>query len=278
MKDYSEKYSVGIIGGGFVGSAVKNYYKTAKVHDTNPDRATASLDEVLGQEYIFVTLPTPGDEQGKIDLSLVEGVLKQIPDGKKIILKSTAVPGTTERLQEKYPGKKMVYVPEFLTAKFAAEDFAFPDKNIVGYTRKYPQLAEEVAKILPRANTLICKATEAEMIKYMLNSYYAMKVIYSNEIYDLCEKLGVDYDMVKEGFVMDKRVNDSHFNVMHGIKRGVGGACLPKDATAFVKRAEELGVDLSLIRQVLKANEKYRGLKTKRKRSDILESSESENE
>ena len=274
MPDYKDRYSVGIIGGGFVGGAVKQYYKNAKVYDTDSQRANATFDEACRQDYIFVTVPTPQGDDGKVDLSIVESVLDKIPDSRKIILKSTCVPGTTERLQEKYPTKKMVYVPEFLTAKFAAEDFAFPDKNIVGYTKRYPQLGQEVAKILTKANTLVCQATEAETIKYMINSYYAMKVVYSNEIYDLCQKLGIDYDIVHEGFVLDKRINDSHFDVMSGILRGFGGACLPKDTSAIVKRAEELGVDLSLIRQAIKANKKFREIKTNRQKKIAMDSSE----
>lgn len=276
--DYIDKYSVGILGGGYVGSAVKQYYKNAKVYDIDPSRANASLDEVLAQDYIFVTLPTPAGEDGKIDLSIIEEMLDKIPDAKRIIIKSSCVPGTTEKLQAKYPNKKLAYCPEFLTAKFAAEDFAFPDKNIVGYTSKYPEWGKELVKILPRANTLICKATEAEMIKYMLNSYYALKVIYGNEIYDLCQKLGIDYNIVREGFILDKRVNDSHFDVMHGFRRGFGGACFPKDTSAIVKRAEELGVDLSLIRQAIEANKKYRDIKVQRARPDIMDSSETSNQ
>ena len=183
--------------------------------------------------------------------------MDQIPDGKKVVLKSSVVPGTTEELQEKYPAKQIVYCPEFLTAQFAAEDFAFPDKNVIGYTRKYPELGKQLAKILPRANTIICRATEAEMIKYALNSYYALKVIYANELYDLCQALEIDYEVVHTGFVADKRVNDSHFNVLHGGHRGFGGACLPKDTSAIVKKAEELGVELSLIRQAIAANDKF---------------------
>ncbi|HRY63424.1 MAG TPA: hypothetical protein P5267_02375 [Patescibacteria group bacterium] len=257
MPDYTDKYSIGIIGGGMVGSAAKQYYKNARVYDLDPKRATHSFEEVCEQDYIFVSVPTPMGEGGKINLTAVEETLARIPDGKKVILKSTAVPGTTERLQEKYPDKMMVYVPEFLTAKFAAEDFAFPDKNVVGYTKKYPDLAKEVAEILPRANTLICKATEAEMIKYSTNSYYAMKVIFANELYDLCQALGIDYEAVHKGLALDKRINDSHLQIFFDGKRGVRGACLPKDTAAIVERAKELGVDLSLIRQVTVANKKY---------------------
>jgi UDPglucose 6-dehydrogenase len=276
MSDHTDRYSIGIIGGGFVGGAAKQYFKNAKVYDTDPKRANASMDEVCAQDYIFVTVPTPQGDDGKVDLSIVESVLSEIPDGKKIVLKSTAVPGTTERLQEKYPNKIMCYVPEFLTAKFAAEDFSFPDKNIVGATSKYPEFGDEVARILPKATTLVCKATEAEMIKYMLNSYYALKVTYSNEVYDLCQKLDIDYNVVKEGFVLDKRVNDSHFDVMNGFKRGFGGACLTKDTSAIVKRAEELGVDFGLVRSAIELNKKYREMETVRKSNQIIDSSETE--
>ena len=277
MSDYADRDSIGIIGGGFVGAAIKQYYKNAKVYDIDPQRKTHSFEETCKQDYVFACVPTPQGEDGKIDLSAVEDVLEKIPDNTRIILKSSVVPGTTEELQEKYPSKKIVYCPEFLTAKFAAEDFAFPDNNIIGYTKKYPELADEVAKVLPRANTLICKSTEAEMIKYMLNSYYALKVLYSNEIYDLCEKLDIDYGVVKEGFVLDKRVNDSHFDVMNGFKRGFGGACFPKDTSAIVKRAEELRVDLSLIRQAIETNKKYRQMDTTRKKLNIMDSSEIKN-
>jgi len=266
MPDHTDKFSIGIIGGGFVGGAAKQYYKNAKVYDIDPQRMTDSFDDVCRQDYVFVTVPTPQGDDGKINLVIVEDVLAKIPTATKIILKSSVVPGTTERLQKKYPDKKIVYCPEFLTAKFAAEDFAFPDKNIVGYTKKYPKLAEEVSNILPKANTLICHATEAEMIKYAINSYYALKVTYANEIYDLCEKLGINYNAVHEGFVLDKRINDSHFNVTFGFRRGFGGSCLPKDTLAIVKRAEELGVDLSLIRQAIETNKKYRKIEIRPKK------------
>jgi len=274
MPDYNDKFSIGIIGGGFVGSAAKQYYKNAKVYDIMPERANASLKEVCSQDYIFVTVPTPMGDKGEIDLTAVESVLDQIPDDRRIILKSSVVPGTTEKIQQKYPSKRMVYCPEFLTEKFAAEDFSFPDKNVIGYTSKYPELAKEVEKILPRAKTFICKCTEAEMIKYAINSYYAVKVIYGNEIYDLCQKLEIDYDMVHEGFVLDKRINDSHFNPLFGFKRGFGGSCLPKDTSAIVKRAEELGIDLSLIRQAIETNKKYRQMPVKQKKAGIIDSSE----
>ena len=258
MPEQTNKFSVGIIGLGVVGRAVKQYYKNAKVFDIDPNILSDKWDELMAQDYIFVCVPTPSKEDGSVDLSAVDNVLKRISAGKKVIIKSTIVPGTTEKLQTIYPQLQLIYIPEFLTARFAIEDFAFPDKNIIGYTKKNPRLASEMARVLPVADTHICTATEAEMIKYSINSYYAMKVIFANEIYDLCEKLDINYNAVLRGVVADKRINDSHFRIFHGKHRGFGGACLPKDTSAIAKRADELGVDLSIIKQAIRTNNKLK--------------------
>ncbi|MFO8022445.1 MAG: hypothetical protein R6U65_08260 [Perlabentimonas sp.] len=264
MPDQRTNLSVGIIGGGILGSAAKQYYKNALVFDTNPDRCFNSLEEVMAQDFVFICVPTPmTGETGEIDLSIVKGVFEKLRPGPIYILKSTVVPGTTISLQNTYTDLTVVYSPEFLTEKYAAEDFAFPDKNIVGYTEtpESQRAAVEVAKILPQAHTMICQATEAETIKYALNSYYAIKVIFANQLYDLCEALDINYNAVHRGLAADKRVNDSHFRILHGDHRGFGGNCLPKDTSAITRRADELKVDLSLIRAAIKANEEYKKIK-----------------
>ena len=89
----------------------------------------------------------------------------------------------------------------------------------------------------------------------MLNTYYAHKVVFANQIYDVCKKLGANYSNVKLGFTFDKRVNDSHFDVLHGGFRGYAGACLPKDIKTFVQFAKEQGIDLKLHKVVDRVNE-----------------------
>lgn len=260
MSEQTNKFSIGIIGLGVVGRAVKQYYKNAKVFDIDPKILSDKWEELIEQDYIFVCVPTPSLDDGRIDLSAVDNVLKRIPAAKKVIIKSTIVPVTTEKLQKSYPQLQLIYVPEFLTAKYASEDFAYPDKNIIGHTKKYPRLASEIAKILPVAPTHICTATEAEMIKYSINSYYAMKVIFANELYDLCEKLDINYNAVHRGVVADKRINDSHFKIFHGKHRGFGGACLPKDVTALWKFSKDLDhgerLGWKLLGHLLKINNK----------------------
>lgn len=253
---------LGIIGAGYVGSAIKHHYKDAKIWDkfvTTPN----THKEVLAQPLIFLCLPTPYSKSKKpgvyrgADISAIEENLAKIPNGRIAILKSTMPPGTTDYLQKKFPKINIIFNPEFLTAAYAKEDFAFPDKQVLGYTSpKTKKLAEEIMPILPRAQSLILPAQEAELIKYMLNTYYAGKVIFANQIYDICKKLGANYDNVKLGFTFDKRVNDSHFDVLHEGYRGYSGACLPKDIKTLIHFAKEQGINLELHRVIDKLNER----------------------
>ncbi len=251
----------GIIGAGYVGSAIKHHFKEAKIWDkyqTTPN----THEEVLKQTIIFLCLPTPFSRAKKpgvfrgADISAIEENLAKIPAGRIAILKSTIPPGTADYLQKKFPKINILFNPEFLTAAYAKEDFSYPDKQILGYTNsKTKKIAQEIMPMLPRAQSLILPAKEAEIIKYMLNTFYAHKVVFANQIYDICEKMGADYSRVKLGFTYDKRINDSHFDVWHGGFRGYSGACLPKDIKTFIQFAREQGIDLMLHKTVDKLNE-----------------------
>ena len=252
---------LGIIGAGYVGSAVKHHYKEAKIWDKYV-KTPNTLEEVLAQPCIFLCLPTPyvkipkpGVYRGADISALVENLAK-IPRGKIVLIKSTAPPGTTDYFHKKFPKIKILFNPEFLTAAYAKEDFSYPDKQILGYTNnETKKLAEDIMPILPQAQSLILPALEAEIIKYMLNTYYAHKVVFANQIYDICQKVGADYARVKLGFTYDKRINDSHFDVWHGGFRGYAGACLPKDIKTFIQFAKEQGIDLKLHKTVDRLNE-----------------------
>jgi len=253
---------IGIIGAGFVGSAIKHHYKDAKIWDKYAQTPNTH-EEVLAQPLIFLCLPTPYSKskksgvRGGADISAIEENLAKIPSGRIAILKSTMPPGTTDYLQKKFSKINIIFNPEFLTAAYAKEDFAYPDKQILGYTNESTKkLCEKIMPILPRAQSLILPAQDAELIKYMLNTYYTSKVIFANQMYDLCERVGADYSNVKLGFTFDKRVNDSHFDVWHGDFRGYAGACLPKDIKTLIQFAKERGVDLKLHKVVDKLNER----------------------
>ncbi|OGZ57330.1 MAG: hypothetical protein A3B96_01130 [Candidatus Spechtbacteria bacterium RIFCSPHIGHO2_02_FULL_43_15b] len=268
---------IGIIGAGFVGGAIKNYFKKAKIWDKYKD-AGNSFEEVVNQPIIFVCLPTPFSSKNTggvfrgADISAIEENLAKIPAGRVVVIKSTISPGTVEHLQKKYPSVTILFNPEFLTAAVAKKDFQNPDKQIIGYADdKGKKIAKEVIKLLPKPfvkknKPMVIPALEAEFIKYSINNYYSMKVIFANQIYDVCQKIGADYDIVRKGFTQDKRICDSHFDVWHGGFRGYSGACLPKDIKTFIQFAGEQGVDLKLHKVVDGINEELLNSKEKTQR------------
>lgn len=247
--------SIGIIGSGVVGQAVKNFFSGAKIYDKFKPFDT--LEEIKQKQYIFVCVPTPFNNG--FDSSVIEEVFGYLHglDGNRVIIKSTVIPGTTERLQKMYPRLFIVSNPEFIDNRTANDDFQNPDKQLVGYTEKSKSVAEEILAMLPRARyERIMPATEAEMVKYMVNAYYATKVIFANQIYDICQKLGIRYDAVREAFEHDRRVAPGNFDVWHGGFRGFDGKCLPKDLASLLRFSEDLGLDLGLLQQVFRINEK----------------------
>ncbi len=254
------KVKIGIVGLGFVGGAVKHWFRK------NPDKyelylydkfkQIGSPAEVNKADIIFVAVPTPFGENGYDDSAIWE-VLDQIENGKIIVIKSTVLPGSTDAYQKKYPKKTILFNPEFLRAVSAKEDFIKPDRQIVGFANeKGVKMASTILEILPKAPfRKIVKAKEAEMIKYFGNAYLATRVIFANNIYDLCEKVGgINYDTIKECLVHDKRIGDSHFEIFHEGYRGYGGACFPKDVKALLQLAEQLNVDIGLIKTADQVN------------------------
>jgi nucleotide sugar dehydrogenase len=144
-----------------------------------------------------------------------------------------------------------LFNPEFLTELTADQDMCYPDRQIIGYTKESYNAAGDILQILPLAPfERIMPATEAEMVKYYGNTWFATKVIFANQLYDLCQKLGIDYDRVMEAAAADKRIGRSHLEVWHKGYRGFGGKCLPKDLKAFIQLADEKAVDLKLHKTV----------------------------
>ncbi|MFA6428749.1 MAG: hypothetical protein WCW02_04405 [Candidatus Buchananbacteria bacterium] len=245
--------SIGVIGGGMVGGAIKGYFPQALIYDKFLPQD--ELERVLVCDYIFIAVPTPFTD--KFDLSIMDeafGYLTGLKD-KIVIIKSTVLPGTTDDYQVKYPNLKILFNPEFLTEVTALDDFKEPDRQIVGFTDKSQAVAAEVLQLLPKAPyQKIMPAKSAEMIKYMFNTFYATKVVFANQVYDLCQKIEVDYEQVKEAFLTEKKNLFNHFNIWHKDYRGYGGKCLPKDLNALVELADKNKVDLKLLKTVREIN------------------------
>ncbi len=244
-----KNFKIGIVGVGMVGGALQRYFKKQEVELFLYDkgRNLGSIEEANHADVIFTCVPTPYDKEKGFDLSYVEETCENITGEKIIVIKSTVWPGTTEKLQEKYPQHKFLFNPEFLTEITSEQDMNYPDRQIIGYTKKSYNVAGDVMQILPLAPfERILPATEAELVKYFGNTWFSIKVSFANQIYDLCKKINVNYDRVKEASAADKRIGRSHLEVMHGGYRGYGGKCLPKDIRALIQFADKNGIDLKL--------------------------------
>lgn len=242
---------VGIVGVGMVGGALRSYFEKKGIVPFVFDkgRELGSMEEVNQADVVFLCVPTPYDKEKGFDLSYVGEACQKLNGEKIVVTKSTVIPGTTEALQKKYPQHKFLFNPEFLTESTADQDMNYPDRQIIGYTKESYSVAGDVIAILPLAPfEKIMPAREAEMVKYFGNNWFSVKVVFANQMYDLCQKIGVDYDSIKEAAAADKRIGRSHLEVWHKGYRGYGGKCLPKDIRAMIQFADRQGIDLKLLK------------------------------
>lgn len=257
MENKISNENIGIVGVGMVGEALKDYFEKKGVKPFLYDKGKnlGSVQEVNQADIIFICVPTPFNKEKGFDLSFVEDAFGNIEEKKTIVIKSTVLPGTTERFQKKYPQYKVLFNPEFLTELTAEQDMSYPDRQIIGYTKNSYNVAGDILQILPLAPfERIMPSTEAEMVKYFGNTWFSTKVIFANQMYELCQKLGIDYERVMETAAADKRVGRSHLKVKHKGYYGYGGKCLPKDARALIQFADKQGIDLKLHKVVEEIN------------------------
>jgi len=266
--------NVGIVGQGFVGSAIKEglrNFHNVLTYDKDPSKSmTATLEQVVdNSEIIFVCVPTPMRLSGECDTRILEDVVCEINDivtkskssKKTIVVKSTVPPGTTSRLDEKYSKINVAFSPEFLTEANSFEDFKNQTRIIVGGSgaKKVKQMFR---KPFPKIPIVITKSDTAEMVKYFINCFLATKVTFANQMYDLCETSGIDYDKVCEYALLDQRIGESHLAVPGPDgDRGFGGHCFPKDLSAMIHFAHLFDSDAGFIKQVSNSNNKYRNNK-----------------
>jgi len=231
---------IGFIGQGWIG---KNYADNFEergyevVRYAKEPEYQKNKDKIKKCDIVFIAVPTPSTPKG-FDDSILEEVLKLISEGKIAVIKSTILPGTTEKFQKMYSNIVVLHSPEFLTEATAKYDAAYPNRNIIGYVEDEDGLNREAAEIvmsvLPLAKyKSIIPAREAEMIKYAGNCWFYFKVMYMNILYDLCQKLGIEYEIVKQGMSYDPRIGYTHLDAVHQGGRGAGGHCFIKDFAAF---------------------------------------------
>lgn len=252
-----------------VGAPVARYFEEIKglkrgqnlfLFDTDPEKNFN--DDINKADIIFVSVPTPPSPDGSSDLSALESVFKKINGNKIVIIKSTVTPGTTEAFQKKYPNHKVLFNPEFLDSKFAWKQFINPARQVIGVTDHSQDVADLMFSILPKAPFISKMAvTEAEIVKYASNVHYARKVNFVNIIASLAEKLGANYDNIRQAMAADPRIGNSHLDPDQGGYRGFGGHCLPKDTLALISSLRTAGLteEADLIKKDYGYNEKLLG-------------------
>ena len=246
--------SIGIIGFGYVGQAMHYLFQDKndiKIFDIDKSKKTHEKEEVNESDLVFICVPTPMNEDGSQNLSFVKSALQDFNPNTLYVLKSTVLPKTTERLVEQHPGLKIVFNPEFLTEKNWKEDILNPSRVILGGETETIKPLKEIYQNIYPDHILIYEthSTEAEVIKYMTNSFLATKVSFMNEFKILSDYLGLNWEEIVDAFVLDPRIGRSHTAVPgpDGLK-GYGGSCFPKDVNAIITFSIQKGIDLSTVK------------------------------
>ena len=269
---------IGIVGRGFVGSAVEFGFSPnvgcdaeVKVFDVNPNRSLNTLEEtVQSSDFIFLSVPTPSNQDGSINIDILDDALNSIQmvsdKENAILIRSTITPGTTRKLQNKYNDLNLLFNPEFLTERSAKFDFINQSRFIIGNSGKTLNryYSENLAELFRNRfgesiSILETNYETAEMIKYMNNTFFATKISFLNEMKLLADKCGVVWEDAVDGFIRDGRIGHSHMNVPgHDGKFGFGGSCFPKDVQAMISFGDEHEVNMEVLKGVWNTNLKVR--------------------
>lgn len=262
----NKKIRIGIVGIGMVGEPIRKWFEELNGYKRGRDLFCYDIDlkkgytdDVNKADVVFVSVPTPANHDGSCNTSIVESAVAGINDNKIVIVKSTVPPGTVEKLQKKYPKKRLIFNPEFLTESQAWNDFVSPDRQIVGHTAKSVSDTVEILNLLPKKHFIrpwtsdylkkSVNATEAEFGKYASNVFGFIKVVYGNILADFCytaskvQGVKIDYENIRELIGADLRIGPAWLNVSHGNYCGAGGYCFPKDMNAFIAFGETLEKD-----------------------------------
>ncbi|MFG1928809.1 hypothetical protein [Cryptosporangium sp. NPDC048952] len=254
---------IGIIGMGHVGSSMRDLFG-AHAELITYDQADATPyphDELSTCDFAIICVNTPPGPDGTCDTSRVVEAIKQLPTA-RILIKSTVTPGTTDQLITD-TGKDICFSPEYVgESTYYNPVYAQPDSVpfiiLGGHPAVRGWFVDALLPILGPTKTYFpCAAIDAEVVKYMENAFFATKITFVNEFRRICDAVGADWHTVREGWLLDERVEPSHTAVF-ATAPGFDGKCLPKDLAAIVAAARGAGYQPHLLAEVLASNSRFR--------------------
>lgn len=253
--------TLGIIGMGHVGRQVEQQF-TGRVQIVTYDRAhdaSYPLEELARAQLIYICVDTPAAGSGEADISNVVAAVEKAPDA-LIAIRSTVPPGTTRELVRQ-TGKRIVHIPEYVgESSFISHSWSdlYREAPFMIVGGLVSEREEAIELLLPHFGPSMrwhqCETDESELIKYMENSYFAVKLAFVREFLSLSKKAGLNFAAVREGWLLDGRIDRDHSASFHA-DHAYGGNCLPKDLHAVVKYAESLGVETPVLMAARDAGE-----------------------
>jgi nucleotide sugar dehydrogenase len=262
---------LGIIGHGFVGSAVDHaFIRDCKKFIIDPKHSNNSVGDLceFNPEAVFIAVPTPQLSSGEADVSILLDVLGQLNKNKGciVLIKSTVPSYHLSEFEKNYKNLRIVYNPEFLTEKNYIEDFRNPVMQVFGGNSEDTKWAETIYKkhsVCKECPVFHTDLVTASFIKYTINSFLATKVTFFNELYDVFIRAGgKDFSKFTEMVSTDPRMGNSHMQVPgKDGQRGYGGSCFPKDTAALAYFAREiLGKPFTQLETSININDHLRKL------------------
>jgi nucleotide sugar dehydrogenase len=255
----SMKPTIGFIGQGWIGRNYADNFEErgfVVVRYSLDKKYKKNKEKVKLCQYVFVAVPTPSTLAGFDDSILIDAIKSATVKDQVVIIKSTIKIGTTEKIQKIFSDRFIVHSPEFLTEKTAKFDADYPERNIIGYTKKSKSKCKDLMRILPMTiggdKEFIVPCKEAEFVKYMGNCWFYAKVIMMNLFYDISSDNKLNFESLKTMLGADSRVGKTHLDVIHQGGRGAGGDCFIKDMVALREMYEyiintKLAADKSLL-------------------------------
>lgn len=246
---------IGIVGYGHVGKLMFKQFPTAKIYDSVLN--IGSIGEMDECYIIFICVPTPMLENGACDTSIVESIVKWSKSA-IIVIRSTIPIGFTDYLKSKY-NKRIVFQPEYY-GETPDHPFNKKEREWISFGGDSKDINEVINAYKLIFNSTIqiyqSNAKDVEMAKYMENAFFATKVIFINEMFDIAQSYGVDFNKTREIWLADWRMGRDH-TFIHENNRGFGGKCLPKDINSLRFQGFKNGVDTTFLDSIIKKNNKY---------------------